>query len=32
MTVVLGLPPSWERMHVELCVAAVKKLLRAYRR
>ena len=31
-TVVLGLPPSWERMHVELCVAAVKKLLRVYRR
>jgi hypothetical protein len=31
-TVVLGLPPSWERMHVELCVAAVKKVLRAYRR
>jgi dTDP-4-amino-4,6-dideoxygalactose transaminase len=31
-TVVLGLPPSWERAHVELCVAAVKKVLRAYRR
>jgi dTDP-4-amino-4,6-dideoxygalactose transaminase len=31
-TVVLGLPPSWERAHVELCVSAVKKVLRAYRR
>jgi dTDP-4-amino-4,6-dideoxygalactose transaminase len=31
-TVVLGLPPSWERTHVELCVSAVKKVLRAYRR
>ncbi len=32
MTVVLGLPPSWERGHVELCVSAVKKVLRAYKR
>ena len=31
-TVVLGLPPSWERAHVELCVSAVKKVLRAYKR
>jgi len=31
-TIVLGLPPSWERAHVELCVSAVKKVLRAYRR
>jgi dTDP-4-amino-4,6-dideoxygalactose transaminase len=32
MTVVLGLPPSWERAHVELCISAVRKVLRAYRR
>jgi dTDP-4-amino-4,6-dideoxygalactose transaminase len=32
MTVVLGLPPSWERAHVELCIGAVRKVLRAYRR
>ena len=31
-TVLLSLPPSWERSHIELCVAAVKKVLRAYRR
>ena len=31
-TVVLGLPPTWERAHVELCVTAVKKVLRAYKR
>ena len=31
-TVSLGLCPSWDRMHVELCVSAVKKVLRAYRR
>jgi len=29
---VLGLAPTWERAHVELCVTAVKKALRAYRR
>ena len=31
-TVVLGLSPTWERSHIELCIAAVKKVLRAYRR
>jgi dTDP-4-amino-4,6-dideoxygalactose transaminase len=31
-TVVLGLPPTWERSHVETCIAAVKKVLRAFRR
>jgi dTDP-4-amino-4,6-dideoxygalactose transaminase len=31
-TVVLGLPPTWERSHVEHCISAVKKLLRVYRR
>ncbi len=31
-TVVLGLSPSWEKSHIELCVAAVKKVLRVYRR
>ena len=31
-TVLLGLPPSWEKSHVETCAAAVKKVLRAYRR
>jgi dTDP-4-amino-4,6-dideoxygalactose transaminase len=31
-TVVLPLPPTWDRSHVETCVAAVKKLLRVYRR
>jgi dTDP-4-amino-4,6-dideoxygalactose transaminase len=31
-TVVLALHPSWEKSHVETCVAAVRKVLRAYRR
>lgn len=31
-TVLLGLPPSWEKSHIETCAAAVKKVLRAYRR
>ncbi len=31
-TVVLCLPPTWERSHIETCIAAVKKVLRAYRR
>jgi dTDP-4-amino-4,6-dideoxygalactose transaminase len=31
-TLLLGLPPSWERSHIEVCAAAVKKVLRAYRR
>jgi dTDP-4-amino-4,6-dideoxygalactose transaminase len=31
-TVLLGLSPSWEKSHVETCVAAVKKVLHAYRR
>ena len=31
-TLVLALPPTWERVHVETCAAAVKKVLRAYRR
>jgi dTDP-4-amino-4,6-dideoxygalactose transaminase len=31
-TVVLGLHPSWERSHIELCIAAVKKVLRAFKR
>ncbi|MCX7039374.1 MAG: DegT/DnrJ/EryC1/StrS family aminotransferase, partial [Spirochaetes bacterium] len=31
-TVVLGLHPSWERSHIEVCVAAVKKVLRAFKR
>jgi dTDP-4-amino-4,6-dideoxygalactose transaminase len=31
-TVVLGLPPTWDKSHVDLCIAAVKKLLRVYRR
>ncbi len=26
------LPPTWEKSHVETCVAAVKKVLRVYRR
>jgi hypothetical protein len=28
----LGLPPTWERGHVDVCISAVKKVLRAYRR
>jgi len=31
-TVLLGLSPSWEKSHIETCVAAVKKVLRVYRR
>lgn len=31
-TLVLALPPTWEKSHVETCAAAVKKVLRAYRR
>jgi dTDP-4-amino-4,6-dideoxygalactose transaminase len=31
-TLMLALPPTWERNHVETCVAAVRKVLRAYRR
>jgi dTDP-4-amino-4,6-dideoxygalactose transaminase len=31
-TVVLGLHPTWEKSHVETCVAGVKKVLRAFRR
>jgi dTDP-4-amino-4,6-dideoxygalactose transaminase len=31
-TVVMPLPPTWEKSHVETCAAAVKKVLRVYRR
>jgi dTDP-4-amino-4,6-dideoxygalactose transaminase len=31
-TLMLALPPTWEKHHVETCVAAVKKVLHAYRR
>jgi dTDP-4-amino-4,6-dideoxygalactose transaminase len=31
-TLVLGLHPTWEHTHIELCAAAVKKVLRAYKR
>lgn len=31
-TVVLGLPPTWERSHVELCISAVRKVLRVFKR
>ncbi|MGO9309013.1 MAG: DegT/DnrJ/EryC1/StrS family aminotransferase [Spirochaetia bacterium] len=31
-TLVLALPPTWERAHIETCVAAVRKVLHAYRR
>ena len=31
-TLVLALPPTWERTHVDTCAAAVKKVLRAYKR
>jgi dTDP-4-amino-4,6-dideoxygalactose transaminase len=31
-TVVLGLHPTWEHSHIEMCVAAVKKILRVFRR
>jgi len=29
---VLALHPTWERSHVDACISAVKKVLRAYRR
>jgi dTDP-4-amino-4,6-dideoxygalactose transaminase len=31
-SLVLALPPTWEKGHVETCAAAVKKVLHAYRR
>ncbi len=31
-TVILCLHPSWERTHIDACVAAVKKILHAFRR
>jgi dTDP-4-amino-4,6-dideoxygalactose transaminase len=31
-TLILALPPTWEKGHVETCVAAVKKVLHSYRR
>jgi dTDP-4-amino-4,6-dideoxygalactose transaminase len=31
-TVLLGLCPTWEKAHIETCITAVKKVLRAYRR
>lgn len=31
-TIVFALPPTWERSHIETCAAAMKKVLRAYRR
>jgi dTDP-4-amino-4,6-dideoxygalactose transaminase len=31
-TVVLFLHPTWERPHIELCIAGVKKVLRAFKR
>jgi dTDP-4-amino-4,6-dideoxygalactose transaminase len=31
-TLVLALHPTWEKAHIETCVAAVKKVLRVYRR
>jgi dTDP-4-amino-4,6-dideoxygalactose transaminase len=31
-TLVLALPPTWEKNHIETCVAAVRKVLHAYRR
>ncbi len=31
-TLVLALPPTWEKSHIETCVAGVRKVLRAYRR
>lgn len=31
-TLVLSLHPTWEKSHVDLCSAAVKKVLRAFRR
>jgi dTDP-4-amino-4,6-dideoxygalactose transaminase len=31
-TLMLALPPTWERAHIEFCIAAVRKVLHAYRR
>jgi dTDP-4-amino-4,6-dideoxygalactose transaminase len=31
-TLMLLLPPTWEKTHVEMCVSAVRKVLHAYRR
>ena len=31
-TILLGLHPTWERSHIEMCVSAVKKVLRAFKR
>ena len=31
-TLVLALHPTWERGHIDACISAVKKVLRAYRR
>lgn len=31
-TVVLFVHPSWERSHIDLCIAGVKKVLRAFKR
>ncbi|HUJ76396.1 MAG TPA: DegT/DnrJ/EryC1/StrS family aminotransferase [bacterium] len=31
-TVLLGVSPTWEKSHIETCITAVKKLLKAYRR
>jgi dTDP-4-amino-4,6-dideoxygalactose transaminase len=31
-TIIVPLPPTWEKSHVEICAAAVKKVLRVYRR
>jgi dTDP-4-amino-4,6-dideoxygalactose transaminase len=31
-TLMLSLPPTWERGHIDLCISAVKKVLRAYKR
>jgi dTDP-4-amino-4,6-dideoxygalactose transaminase len=31
-TLMLALPPTWEKSHIEMCVSAVKKVLHAYRR
>jgi dTDP-4-amino-4,6-dideoxygalactose transaminase len=31
-TLLLGLHPTWERSHIELCIAAVKKVLRVFKR
>ncbi len=31
-TLLLGLHPTWERSHIELCIAAVRKVLRVFKR